>query len=115
MDGEWIPIIIIPILFIAFPWLILHYVTKWKTKTSITTEDETMLDDLYDLARRLDDRMQTLERILADENPNWNPLAGSDRRPALSDERAELADLESELKALRGRKSRTNLAKQERA
>jgi len=113
MDGEWIPIIIIPILFIAFPWLILHYVTKWKTKTSLTTEDETMLDDLYDLARRLDDRMGTLERILHDENPNWNPLAGSDRRPALSDERAELDDLESELKALRGRK--TNLSKRERA
>lgn len=115
MSETWMAVIIIPIVFVAFPWVILHYVTKWKTKTSLTTEDETMLDDLYDLARRLDDRMRTLERILADENPNWNPLAGSDSRPALSDERSELDDLESELKALRGRKSRTSLAKQERA
>lgn len=118
MSGEWIPIIIVPIIFIAFPWIILHYITKWKTRTALTSEDETMLDDLYDLARRLDDRMQSLERILADENPNWNPLSGSDRRPALSEERSDLESIESELRAMRTRKpraARTSLAKKERA
>ena len=83
MDEVWIPIIIVPVLFLALPWLILHYVTKWKTRTSLTAEDETMLDDLYELARRLDDRMVTLERILHDENPNWNPLASERPTPRL--------------------------------
>lgn len=117
MDGEWIPIIIVPVIFIAFPWLILHYVTKWKTRTSLTTEDESMLDDLYDLARRLDNRMATLERILHDENPNWNPLA-ADRPQALLEERSELEQIETELRARRGRKpdtKRPDLAKRERA
>jgi phage shock protein B len=80
MDEVWIPIIIVPVLFLALPWLILHYVTKWKVKTGLTAEDETMLDDLYELARRLDDRMHTIERIMQDDNPNWNSLS-ADRGP----------------------------------
>ena len=100
MDEVWIPIVIVPVLFIALPWLILHYVTKWKTRTSLTSEDEAMLDDLYELARRLDDRMLTLERILHDENPNWNPLAGERSQPRLA--RDEVEDLETKLRSSRG-------------
>lgn len=99
MDEALIPIIIVPILFIALPWLILHYVTKWKSKTSLTSEDETMLDDLYELARRLDDRMITLERILQDENPAWNPLAGDRPSPRLA--QREVEEMEQELRASR--------------
>ena len=40
-------------IFIALPWLILHYVTKWKTAPKITQEDESLLDELYSLSRRL--------------------------------------------------------------
>lgn len=117
MDEAWIPIIIVPIVIIGLPWLILHYVTKWKTRTSLTAEDETMLDDLYDLARRLDDRMLTLERILHDENPNWNPLAAERGRPLL-EERSELDALETELRARRAKGSggrKPDLVKRERA
>jgi phage shock protein B len=113
MDETIIPILAIAILFLALPWMILHYVTKWKTRTSLTSEDESMLDDLYDLARRLDDRMQTLERILHDENPSWNPIGGGDRHPPLLEERSELAQIETELKARRS--NRPNLTKRERA
>lgn len=97
MDEVWIPIIAISVLFIGLPWLVLHYVTKWKTRTSLTSEDESMLDDLYELARRLDDRMHTLERILADENPNWNPLAADRSAPRLA--ASEVEELETELRA----------------
>ena len=98
MDGEfWIPIIIVPTLFVVLPWLILHYVTKWKANSSLTTEDESMLDDLYDLARRLDERMATIERIMADDNPSWNALAS---------ERAALRLEQSEITELRGRRSK---------
>ncbi len=58
-------------IFIGLPWLILHYVTKWKGSASLTREDENLLDDLHETARRLDDRLATIERIMLADNPNW--------------------------------------------
>jgi phage shock protein B len=58
-------------IFIGLPWLILHYVTKWKTSATLTREDENLLEDMSDTARRLDDRLATIERIMAADNPNW--------------------------------------------
>ena len=58
-------------LFIGLPWLVFHYITKWKTAATLTTQDEDLLDDLHDLARRLDDRVVTIERIMDAENPAW--------------------------------------------
>ena len=80
-----IPLIIVPILFIGLPWLIFHYITKWKTAATITTEDEDLLDDLHELARRLDDRMCTIERIVQAENPNWRTVACDPVETALED------------------------------
>ncbi len=72
-------LIIIPIimgtLFIGLPWLIFHYVTKWKTAATITNEDEHLLEELHHMARRLDDRMETIERIMAADNPDWRQSA----------------------------------------
>lgn len=73
MDGM-VPIVIVGILFIGLPWIIFHYITRWKTASTLTTEDENLLDELHDLARRLDDRMCTIERIMSAENPNWRAL-----------------------------------------
>ena len=58
-------------IFVGFPWLIFHYVTKWKMAKTLTEGDEKLLDDLHDAARRLDDRLCTIERIMTVENPNW--------------------------------------------
>lgn len=68
---ELVPIIIVGILFIGMPWLILHYVTQWKRAGGITREDENLLDELHDTARRLDDRLNSIERIITADNPNW--------------------------------------------
>lgn len=62
-------------LFIALPWIIFHYITKWKTAATITSEDEQLLDDLHIMARRLDERMETIERIMAADNPDWRQSA----------------------------------------
>lgn len=70
MDPEFV---IVPMVLIGLPWLILHYVTKWKTSATITTDDEVLLDELYQLARRLDDRMDTVERLVASDNPGFQP------------------------------------------
>ena len=58
---------------IGLPWLILHYMTKWKQSPKITEEDERLLDDMYTLARRLEERLNTVERIVAADNPDWKP------------------------------------------
>lgn len=60
-------------LFIGLPWIILHYVTKWKTAATLTVDDEAMLEELYQLARRLDERMDTVERLVAADNPEFRP------------------------------------------
>jgi phage shock protein B len=82
-------IIVIPVLFIALPWLILHYVTKWKTASTLTNDDEALLDDLYQLSRRLEDRMETVERLVAADNPDFRQARqltdGSSNGPSLDD------------------------------
>ena len=71
MEDILVPIIVVPILFIGLPWLIFHYITKWKTAATLTTGDEKLLEDLHEAARKLDDRLCTIERIMTAENPNW--------------------------------------------
>lgn len=66
-------VLAIAAIFIALPWLILHYVTKWKTGATITTDDEVLLEELYNLAKRLDARMDTVERLVASDNPEFRP------------------------------------------
>lgn len=80
-------IIIVPVvigtLFIGLPWLILHYVTKWRSAATLTGEDEQLLSDLYDTARRLEERLHTVERIVSADNPDWRPTLRHDDIAAL--------------------------------
>lgn len=88
-------LIIVPIvmgtIFIGLPWLIFHYVTKWKTAATITNEDENLLEELHHMARRLDDRMDTIERIMAADNPDYkqSALPGRTEIPSPSLERLD--------------------------
>ncbi|MDC8754983.1 envelope stress response membrane protein PspB [Erythrobacter sp. sf7] len=73
MEDVFLPIIIVGMLFIGLPWVILHYMTKWKTAATITTDDEVLLEELYNLAKRLDERMDTVERLVATDDPDFTP------------------------------------------
>ncbi|MFM7377580.1 MAG: envelope stress response membrane protein PspB [Erythrobacter sp.] len=73
MEDVFLPIMIVGMLFIGLPWVILHYLTKWKTAATITTDDEVLLEELYNLARRLDERMETVERLVASDDPAFTP------------------------------------------
>mgnify|MGYP002780968922 FL=1 len=96
---NWEPLVAILCLFIGLPWLIMHYITRWKTAATLSSGDEQLLEELHDLARRLDDRMCSIERIMTAENPNWrqqcapepNALPGRDQLDMDLD--AELARL----------------------
>ena len=82
-------IIVIPAIFIGLPWVILHYITRWKTAATLTTDDEKLIEDLHDLARRLDDRVDTIERIVVAENPNWRSLAANPLQSGIEDRTLE--------------------------
>jgi phage shock protein B len=62
-------------LFIGLPWLIMHYITRWKQAPTLTGEDEKLLDEMHFTARRLEERLQTIERIVAADNPDFRPTA----------------------------------------
>jgi len=85
-------IFIVPIVVIGLPWLIFHYITKWKQAGSITQSDEKLLDELHDAARRLDDRLCSIERIMTAENPNWRQQC----LPGRSESQRILADGDSD-------------------
>jgi phage shock protein B len=75
MDEIILPLILVPLIVLGLPWLIFHYITRWKTAAVLTNDDEKLMEELYDLARRLDDRMCSIERIMTAENPNWRAVA----------------------------------------
>ena len=88
MEDVLVPLTVVPVLFIGLPWLIFHYITKWKSAARLTGSDEKLLDELHDAARRLDDRLNTIERIMTAENPNWrqHALPESNRQRLLTDD-----------------------------
>ncbi len=65
--------LIIVFMVICLPLIIiLHYITKWRQNREISGDDEQMLEDLWGMAQRIEDRIDTLERILDDEEEdNW--------------------------------------------
>lgn len=71
VEDVLLPVLIVGMLFIGFPWLILHYITQWRRARGLSIEDEQLLDDLHDMARRLDGRLDSIERIVTADNPNW--------------------------------------------
>ena len=74
MEEFLLPVLICGMLFIGLPWIFFHYTTRWKTQATLTKEDENLLDELYELARRLDERLCTVERIMSADNPGWQNL-----------------------------------------
>ncbi len=66
---EVIPILLLTV---CLPlWIIFHYVTKMKTAKGLTAEDEKMLTEIWESTKKMEDRIQTLERILDIESPTW--------------------------------------------
>ena len=100
MEDVLVPIVVIPTIFIALPWIILHYMTKWKTSATLTNDDEALLEELYQLARRLDERMETVERLVSADHPDFQPARiqqGRDTDTAALSELEQLREL-SQLK-----------------
>lgn len=65
-----IPLVIFLVI-VAPVWIISHYVTRWRTAKTLSAEDEKMLAELWELAPKLESRINTLERILDADVPDW--------------------------------------------
>jgi len=67
--GEVLPILLVTI---CLPlWIIFHYVTKMKMSKGLSPEDEKMLSEVWESANKMQERIDTLERILDIEAPDW--------------------------------------------
>ena len=73
--GDFTGLVAVLAALVGLPWMIFHYITKWKQAPKMTDEDEKLLDEMYNLARRLEDRLNTVERIVAADHPDWKPLS----------------------------------------
>lgn len=93
------PFLVVCALFIGLPWVILHYITKWKTAATLTSGDERLLEELYTLARRLEERMDTVERLVSAENPQFRPARLGAERSA---HEADLSELDRLMAQNRG-------------
>ena len=62
------------IIFFAIPaplFIVLHFITKWKQSREISGGDEKMMEDMWRLSQRLEERLESLETILDNEAPDW--------------------------------------------
>jgi phage shock protein B len=62
------------IVFLLIPaplFIVLHFITKWKQSREISGGDEEMLEGLWTLSQRLEQRLESLETILDSELPDW--------------------------------------------
>ena len=72
MFAEYAGIIGILFVVVILPILIVfHYITKWKTTKGLSSEDERMLEDLWENAQRMESRINTLETILDKTSADW--------------------------------------------
>jgi phage shock protein B len=65
-----VPFIVFMVI-VAPIWIIAHYATRWRSTKTLSPEDEKMLADLWDTLPRMEGRINTLERILDAEVPEW--------------------------------------------
>ena len=65
--------------FVALPWMFLHYLTRARTSGALSNEEARMLEDLWRTARTMERRVETLEQIMDADAPA-SPLLRPDYR-----------------------------------
>jgi phage shock protein B len=51
--------------------VIMHYTTKWKATKGLSDDEQRMLEDLWKEGQAMQSRINALETILDNENPDW--------------------------------------------
>ena len=58
-------------------WIVSHYLVRWRRSRKLSLEDEKTLGELNDIARRMEARVASLERVLDAEAPGWRTRTGA--------------------------------------
>ncbi len=69
-DFVHVPLIIFMAV-VAPLWIITHYVMRWRSTKTLSSEDEKILAELWESVPKMENRIKNLERILDAEVPNW--------------------------------------------
>lgn len=69
--GMLFALLVVFLTIVAPIWLIMHYITRNSANRKLTSRDEALLEELNDSARKMEDRIHTLERILDADTPEW--------------------------------------------
>ena len=67
--------LVIFLVIVAPLWIIVHYVTRWRSTKMLSTDDEKMLAELWESVPKMETRIKNLERILDAEVPDWREKA----------------------------------------
>jgi phage shock protein B len=61
--------VVLALVIVVLPlWMFLHYGSRWRANRGLAAQDEKLLTDLWDAARRMEERMDNLERVIGTEN-----------------------------------------------
>ncbi|MCG3728282.1 envelope stress response membrane protein PspB [Vibrio cincinnatiensis] len=63
--------LVVFLIFVAPLWLLLHYRSKRKVDSGLSEEEYQQLQTLSEQAKGLQQRVETLEKILDKEAPTW--------------------------------------------
>ena len=58
-----VPLILFLVI-VAPIWIIAHYVTRWRMAKTLSPEDEKQFAELWRMAERMEERIDSVERIL---------------------------------------------------
>ena len=87
-------------IFVAMPWLFLHYNARQRRQEEINEANQKLIEELGERSRRLDERAAALEQIVGPEGAD--PLGPPQRADRRSDEprRRSIEDLDARLAEL---------------
>jgi phage shock protein B len=76
MSGGEVLLGLIFLVVVAPIWILAHYLTRWRAARTLSREDERALAEIWQSTRRMESRVESLERILDAQTPGWRARAG---------------------------------------
>jgi phage shock protein B len=67
-DIDYNAVVLVFVAVILPMWMFLHYGSRWRASRGLAAQDEKLLTDLWDAARRMEERLDNLERALGPDN-----------------------------------------------
>lgn len=66
----WVPLVML-VSVVAPVWIVAHYLTRWRESRRLAQADSETLVALWESTRRMEQRIDALERILDARAPEW--------------------------------------------